>query len=125
MNLEQKMVREFHDTFGIHTEDSPTEPSAQVIERRINLINEETNELFKALRDRDLVLIADGIADLFYVTYGAAIECGIDMESIFKEVHRSNMTKKGGHFNSYGKLVKPDTYEPPKILPIINFQKGF
>lgn len=122
MNKEQKDVLEFHKTFGIPVSSVPTIPMADVTIRRNTLIAEEANELAQALSKGDLVEVADGIADLLYVVYGTAIECGLDMEPIFNEIHRSNMTKKGGHFNSIGKLIKPDTYEAPKLIPIIAAQ---
>lgn len=45
------------------------------------------------LIEPNLAKIADGLADLDYVSKGTAIACGLDMEPIFKEVHRSNMSK--------------------------------
>jgi len=41
----------------------------------------------------DLVGVADAIADISYVNYGAANAYGIDIEPIEDEVHASNMTK--------------------------------
>jgi len=125
MNSEQKMVEEFHKFFNLSFSDKPKTISFKDSYRVIVLIKEETEELSKALRMEDLVEIADAIADLLYVVYGAAVECGLDIEPIFKEVHRSNMTKKGGHLNDIGKWVKPPSYEPANLTPIINSQKGF
>ena len=39
------------------------------------------------------IKIADALADLLYFIYGTAVAYGIDMESVFLEIHRSNMTK--------------------------------
>ncbi len=122
MNLEQKEVQQFHETFNIHIAHKPTIPSEDITVRRVNLITEELLELRDAMKNGDIVEIADGIADLLYVVYGTAVECGLDMEPIFAEVHRSNMTKIGGHFNEYKKLVKPPTYDPPHLLPLIEAQ---
>ena len=41
----------------------------------------------------DLIGVADAIADISYVNYGAANAYGIDIEPIENEVHASNMTK--------------------------------
>jgi len=41
----------------------------------------------------DLVGVADAIADISYVNYGAANAYGINIEPIEDEVHNSNMTK--------------------------------
>src|SRR2546429_6004229 len=36
-------------------------------------------------------------SDLLYVVYGTAVSYGIDMNPVFREVHRSNMSKVGGY----------------------------
>jgi predicted HAD superfamily Cof-like phosphohydrolase len=66
--------------------------------------------------------MAKELADLLYVVYGTAVSLGIDMEPVFKEVHRSNMSKVGGYKREDGKWVKPPTYSPADILPIIKNQ---
>lgn len=90
----------------------------------MELINEETSELYVNMLGDNLVGIADGIADLLYVVLGTAVEYGIDIEPIFNEVHRSNMTKKDGHLNDFGKWVKPDNYSPADLEPILRAQLG-
>ncbi len=59
------------------------------------------------------------MADLLYVVYGAAVSYGIDMDPVFREVHRSNMSKVGGYKRADGKWVKPATYSPACIEPIV------
>lgn len=64
----------------------------------------------------DIVEIADGCADLMVVTIGTAIACGIDLDPIFQEVHRSNMSKFiDGHRREDGKWIKGPAYSPPNI----------
>lgn len=123
MNSNQSKVKEFHVAFDIPVLDKPTaDPGISAIERRINLITEETLELFEAIGEYNLVGIADGLADLLYIVYGTALEYGIDLEPIFNEVHRSNMSKVGGHKNEFGKWVKPLTYSPANLKPILERQ---
>ncbi len=59
------------------------------------------------------------MADLLYVVYGTAVSYGIDMDPVFREVHRSNMSKVGGYKREDGKWVKPATYSPARIEPIV------
>ena len=54
------------------------------------------------------------MADLLYVVYGTAVSYGIDMDPVFREVHRSNMSKVGGYKRDDGKWVKPATYSPAR-----------
>ena len=44
------------------------------------------------------------------------------MEPVFREVHRSNLSKVGGHKRDDGKWVKPDTYSPAQLAPILSSQ---
>jgi len=117
--VEQDMVALFHRTFDILVNDKPTVADAATRDLRISLIREESKELEEALEKEDVVGIADALADLLYVVYGTAVSLGLDMEPIFAEVHRSNMTKVGGHKREDGKWIKPETYEPPDLAPII------
>ena len=71
------------------------------------------------MRKFTLAGIAQEIADLLYVVYGTAVSFGIDMEPVFREVHRSNMSKVGGYKREDGKWVKPATYSPAAITPIL------
>lgn len=85
---------------------------------------------------RDLVEVADALADLDYVANGLAIEAGIPLDAIFSEVHRSNMSKLGedgkpvisdgvtpaaydGEVKPKGKIVKGPNYSEPDILAIL------
>jgi len=120
----QSLVSEFMRTFGQGVAPYPSIPSMDTILLRQRLIIEESNELFLALHKGDIVDAADGLADLLYVVYGTASACGIDINPIFQEVHRSNMSKTGGVINEHGKLIKPPTYSPPKLQSLIDAQLG-
>jgi predicted HAD superfamily Cof-like phosphohydrolase len=86
---------------------------------RLELIEEELQELREAFHMDNVVEVADAIGDLMYVVLGCAVTCGIDIEPIFHEIHRSNMTKIGGYKDVDGKWVKPNIYKPAKLLPIL------
>ena len=122
MTYEQSAVQLFHKEFGIGIAETPCIPSKQECTLRIALIDEELQELANAFEANDMVGVADGLGDLLYVVLGCAVTCGIDLETIFHEVHRSNMTKRGGHKAENGKWIKPSTYNPPVLLPILERQ---
>lgn len=124
MSTAQDMVREFHRATGATIGDTPAVLDAEL---RADLIQEEAGEFVDALffhgKEPDFIAAIDAMADLLYVVYGAAVTFGIDLDPFFAEVHRSNMTKVGGPARADGKRLKPDTYEPPNLLPILNAQR--
>src|SRR5947199_6206587 len=122
MTDEQRMVAEFHRLFGIAIGTVPAAPDEATRSLRGNLIQEEFDELQEAFAQQDPSAIAKELADLLYVIYGTAVSCGIDLEPVFREVHRSNLSKVGGHKRADGKWVKPPGYSPARIQPILAAQ---
>ena len=122
MNDAQKMVQEFHEQFDIHISTTPSIPDDATQILRNRLIQEEFEEFQEAIQRQDLPSMAKELADLLYVVYGTAVSLGIDMEPVFKEVHRSNMSKVGGYKREDGKWVKPLTYSPASLDAIISTQ---
>lgn len=88
-------VGDFHRTFKAPILDIPQIPQADRCELRVNLLQEELDELSQAIKDNDIVEIADALADLQYVLSGAVLEFGLGEKfvEIFNEVQRSNMSK--------------------------------
>ena len=88
-------VAEFHTTFKAPVLDTPKIPSADRCKLRIELLQEELNELKQAIADNDIVEIADALCDLQYVLSGAVLEFGLGEKfvELFNEVQRSNMSK--------------------------------
>ena len=119
MRSAQLNLRDFHEKFGLTINDTPTIPGDDVLQFRINLINEEAGEFEQAAKARNLVEMADALADVIYVALGAAVSLGIDLAPVFEEVHRSNMTKvwSDGQVRRRedGKVIKPPTYSPANI----------
>lgn len=139
----QLMVREFMQAAGQDTPDGLTIPSEEVQQLRVKLIAEELAELAQASKayfeyvietpdgvmgsrvagEPNLEGVADALADLLYVVYGAAVAWGIQIDPVFGEVHRSNMTKFiDGHRRADGKYVKGPSYEPAKIAEVLAAQ---
>ena len=119
---QQRMVEEFHRKFDLRAEPVPVILDEETRRLRVRLIQEEFDEVKEALAREDLACIAKELADLLYVIYGTAVSCGIDMDPVFREVHRSNLSKVGGYKRGDGKWVKPATYSPAQIAPILNSQ---
>lgn len=124
MHKAQEQVREFHKATGQGSYSIACIPSLEIQQLRLALLIEELEELSVALLEKDVVETADALADLMYLIYGTAEECGLDIEPIFDEVHRSNMTKIGPagiERRSDGKILKPAGYEPPNIAKVLSF----
>ena len=88
-------VAEFHKTFQAPILESPQIPSKERCDLRINLMQEELNEIKDAIENDDLVEISDGLCDLMYVLVGSILEFGLGEKfvELFDEVQRSNMSK--------------------------------
>lgn len=88
---------------------------------RIRLIEEELSELRIAVEKEDIYLISDAIADILYVVFGTAVTYGLPIDSIFEEVHRSNMSKEKIRIEGNEmKVGKGMNYKPPKIKLLID-----
>ena len=88
-------VAAFHTTFQHPVLEKPQIPSKDRCNLRVSLIAEELEELKEAIRDNDLVEVADALCDIQYVLSGAVLEFGLGekFKELFEEVQRSNMSK--------------------------------
>jgi len=88
-------VSEFHRTFKHPIEKEPVIPARERCELRVALLREELEELEHAIKDNDLVEVADALCDIQYVLSGAILEFGLaeKFKALFDEVQRSNMSK--------------------------------
>lgn len=125
MNKEQEMVRSFHEKFGFTLNTYPTLIDSELGKVRHFHTEKEMDELLIAIENENLVKIADALCDILYFTYGTGVAYGIDLEPIFTEIHRSNMTKQRPDPIQYvdAKAVKGEAYSPPTIESIIRKQK--
>lgn len=114
MGPDQSLVREFHERYQLPIGDRPRLIDAKDRLRRARLIVSEVGEFLDAADQNDMVEMIDALADILVVTYGAAIEMGVDLEPILREVHRSNMSKNGGR-DAGGKVLKGPGFSPPDI----------
>lgn len=118
-----EMVREFHITYGLPVAETAEHPSDDRIKLRRDLISEEYWEFDRAVEKNDLVNIAQELADLLYVVYGAAIEYGIPLDEVVAEVHRANMSKLDDDGSVLrredGKVLKGPKYKAPELEKIL------
>ena len=104
-------------TFGQEVKIKPDFPDEKIQKLRVDLIEEELSELKDAIKNKDMKEVADALTDILYVTYGAGHAFGIDLDSCFDEVQKSNMSKLGKDgkpiYNEHGKVLKgPDYFKP-------------
>jgi len=120
-----KDIQDFHkEVMQDDFPDYPHLPGRRLERLRRNLIKEEIQETLDAIRQNNLVALADGIVDSIVVLLGAAITYGIDIRPVWDIVHASNMAKKGGKLREDGKMLKPEGWEPPNVRAEISRQQG-
>lgn len=117
----------FHEAFGLPRAIMPgTGIPAELAKLRVDLLVEETGEFAEATAKKDIVGIADALADIVYVAYGAAVTYGIDLDAALREVHRSNMSKLDDQgrpvYREDGKVLKSARYTPPDIEGVLSRQ---
>lgn len=142
MKSEVNDVRTFCKLAGQSVPNVITEPTREEKELRVRLILEEALEIAAALGVSvstmvpqgeiisiedlyiqttgpfDLVAVADGAADLWYVgPAGVSVLCGFLLDPIVAEVTRSNMSKFiDGYRRDDGKWVKGPSYSPAYLM---------
>ncbi len=127
-----EQVQEFHEAFDLPVEATQTTGSEKTKKLRINLLQEELDELKDALDDDDMQETLDALIDLQYVLDGAFLSFGLQdvKNEAFAEVHRSNMSKLGADGKPIrreddGKVMKgPDYFKPDMAQFIENKKKA-
>jgi predicted HAD superfamily Cof-like phosphohydrolase len=121
-------VAAFHAAFGLPRRTTPNvaEVSHELVQLRVALLEEEVDEFRQATGQCDLVGVADALADIVYVAYGAAVTFGIDLDAVIAEVHRANMSKLDEHgrpvLRADGKVCKSSRYRPPDVAAVLATQ---
>ncbi len=112
-------VGDFMEAFGQEVLYIPTMPDFNLSALRLDLIEEEVQELRDGLGKKSMLEIADALTDILYVVYGAGHAFGIDLDDCFHEVHSSNMTKLGADgrplYREDGKVMKGPNYREPDL----------
>jgi predicted HAD superfamily Cof-like phosphohydrolase len=116
-------VKIFMETFGQEVKNKPSFSSEKINNLRYELIREELDEFKEALKNEDILEVADALTDILYVTYGAGHAFGINLDKCFEEVQQSNMSKldeKGKPiYNESGKVMKGPNYFKPDLTKFI------
>ena len=113
----------FMKTFGQEVKNKAELGDEKLNQLRISLINEELDELKTAIKDNNILEVADALTDILYVTYGAGHSFGVDLDKCFDEVQKSNMSKLGDDgkpiYNEAGKVMKGPGYFKPDLSKFI------
>ena len=116
-------VGKFMKTFGQEVKNKPSFSTDKINKLRLDLIKEELIELNEAMKNKDLLEVADALTDILYVTYGAGHAFGIDLDKCFEEVQNSNMSKLDENgkpiYNENGKVMKGPNYFKPDLSKFI------
>ena len=141
----QLLVEKFMQLAGQEIPESPRIPDEKTRRLRAKLIFEEAIETIQALGfcfefkkdeeedivyldiadkstiEPDLERIIDGCCDIKVVTTGTLSACGVPDEIFQTEVDINNLMKfgEGSRINEYGKLVKPDNFQGPRIKDLL------
>ena len=117
-------VKTFMVTFGQEVKTKPSFSNDKINNLRYDLIKEELEELKVAMKNKDLLEVADALTDILYVTYGAGHAFGIDLDKCFEEVQSSNMSKLGEDgkptYNESGKVMKGPKYFKPDLAKFLS-----
>tara|TARA_B100000780_G_C20970211_1_gene387366 strand:- start:450 stop:821 length:372 start_codon:yes stop_codon:yes gene_type:complete len=116
-------VKTFMETFGQEVKIKPSFSSDKINTLRYELIKEELEELKVAMKNKNLLEVADALTDILYVAYGAGHAFGIDLDKCFVEVQNSNMSKLDENgkpiFNGDGKVMKGSNYFKPDLKKFV------
>ena len=117
-------VGTFMKTFDQEVKTKPSFSSDKINKLRIDLIKEELEELKEAMKNNDLLEVADALTDILYVTYGAGHSFGINLDKCFDEVQNSNMSKLSENgepiYNESGKVMKGPNYFKPNLTKFVS-----
>ena len=122
----KELVHEFHEAFNVADKNIPWLGDPKLNALRVDLLQEELDELSEALEAGDEVEVLDALTDLQYVLDGAYLQLGFSpiKEEAFREVHRSNMSKLGADgfpiYREDGKVLKGPSFSEPDLSSLID-----
>ena len=117
-----QMVAQFRHHFGLHVAAYPNLAPDAALRLHHKLISEEVAELLDAIRERDPAEVLDALGDILYLVYGAALECGYDLDAAVNAIHEANMAKLVDgvvHRRPDGKVLKPAGWTAPVLNALV------
>ena len=126
MKKQLEAVKEFHTAFEVGYSETPKSDLGEAKHLlRYNLMKEENEEYLEAVKNNDLIEIADALGDMLYILCGTIIEHGLQdkIEAVFNEIQRSNMSKLDVNgkpiYREDGKVMKGANYFKPDFSSIL------
>ena len=120
-------VTVFHKAFGLVVNNTPTtDIDESTMNLRFSLMDEENKEYLEAIKNNDIIEVADALGDMLYILCGTIITHGMQhvIDQVFEEIQSSNMSKLGSDgkpiYREDGKVLKGPNYFRPDIAKILN-----
>ena len=120
-------VTVFHKAFGLVVNNTPTtDIDESTMNLRFSLMDEENKEYLEAIKNNDIIEVADALGDMLYILCGTIITHGMQhvIDQVFEEIQNSNMSKLGSDgkpiYREDGKVLKGPNYFRPDIAKILN-----
>lgn len=121
-------VLEFNKAFGVESKNTSQlnifNENPRLVQYRLDLIEEEVQELKDAIINKDFVETIDALSDILYVVYGAFTAIGIDADTAFEIVQQSNMSKLCKNEEEAIESVKRYKEEVPQRYDSPNYRKS-
>lgn len=121
-----KSLAEFHSVFGCKRNKnfkSNTIEDVELLVLRKNLIKEEVEEVFEAIKESHEAHVLKELVDVVVVCVGMADTYGWDFDTAFKRVHESNMSKLDDDgkpiYREDGKVIKSKNYKAPYLSDLV------
>jgi len=121
-----KSLAEFHSVFGCKRNQNfknNTIEDVELLVLRKNLIKEEVEEVFEAIKESHEAHVLKELVDVVVVCVGMADTYGWDFDTAFKRVHESNMSKLDDDgkpiYREDGKVIKSKNYKAPYLSDLV------
>ena len=121
-----KSLAEFHSVFGCKRNQNfknNTIEDVELLVLRKNLIKEEVEEVFEAIKESHEAHVLKELVDVVVVCVGMSDTYGWDFDNAFKRVHESNMSKLDDEgkpiYREDGKVIKSKNYKEPYLDDLV------